>query len=309
MIKTLPLEECENLWKNILKNEPIVYPFYTYGWHIVWKKTLAPTSRVLVYYTDDVLVSLVITENEAHFSGEEEIADYLDCIGDASHKQLFWEELLSCLKNQGVNRILLRNIPASSPTKDILQTLGAEVTNEDMTPTIPLPKTETDYLQSLDRKNRHEFKRKINKFEFSYPDINFWVTKEININALLALMKQSDSKKIFLTNDMEMFFRSLPTLPNIQILQGNLSTKEGSLVASVILFVVDRMLLLYNSGFDTVYKGSGFYLKAKMILWAIENNYTEYNFLQGQERYKYELGGKDVPVYRITVHAAVPTSP
>ena len=83
------------------------------------------------------------------------------------------------------------------------------------------------------------------------------------------------------------------------MLQANLSIVDGTLVASVIFFMVDRTLLLYNSGFDATYQGAGFYLKAKMILWAIENNYTEYNFLQGQERYKYELGGKDVAVYRI----------
>lgn len=309
MIKTLPLEECENLWKHILANEPIVYPFFTYGWHMTWKKIFAPASHVLVHYTDNVLVPFVIINNEAHFSGGEEIADYLDCIGDTSNKQLFWKELLSYLKYHDVKRIVLRNVPANSPTSGILQLLRATVTTEDMTPTILLPKTETDYFQSLDRKNRHEFKRKIKKFELLYPDINFWVTKEININALLTLMKQSDDKRVFLTKDMETFFMSLSTLPNIQLLQANLTTKEGSLVASVILFVVDRTLLLYNSGFDTAYQGSGFYLKAKMILWAIENDYKEYNFLQGQERYKYELGGKDVPVYRITVNAAVPTSP
>lgn len=302
MIHLLPLEECETLWNTILKAEPIVYPFYTYDWHVAWKKTLAPTSRAFVYHTDDVLVPLIITDKEAHFSGDEEIADYLDCIGNVGNKQLFWKELLAYLKDHDVERIVLRNIPASSPTKDILQTLGGLVTNEDMTPTIPLPKTETDYLQSLDRKNRHEFKRKIRKFDLLYPDINFLVTKEVNINVLLTLMKQDVDKQTFLTNDMEMFFRSLSTLPNIQMLQANLRTKEGLFIASIILFVVDRTLLLYNSGFDTAYKGSGFYLKAKMILWAIEYGYKEYNFLQGQERYKYELGGKDVAVFRVEIN-------
>ena len=302
MIHLLPLEECETLWKNILTKEPIIYPFYTYDWHMAWKQTLAPTSQVLVYHTDDVLVSLVKTHKEAHFSGGEEIADYLDCIGEANKKELFWKELLAYLKDQDVKRIVLRNVPTSSPTKDILKALGGLVTTEDMTPTIPLPKTETDYLQSLDRKNRHEFKRKIRKFDLLYPDINFLVTKEVNINVLLTLMKQDVDKQTFLTNDMEIFFRSLPILSNIQMLQANLRTKEGLFIASIILFVVDRTLLLYNSGFDTAYKGSGFYLKAKMILWAIEYGYKEYNFLQGQERYKYELGGKDVAVFRVEIN-------
>lgn len=300
MIHSLQLEECEALWINILKDEPVIYPFYTYDWHMAWKKSLAPTLQTTVYSNDKVLVSLVKEGDTAHFSGGEEIADYLDCIGNNESKQAFWTQVLPILSTQGIKKLQLRNIPAHSPTITALQALGATVEEEDMTPTMILPETDEAYLQSLDRKDRHEFKRKVNKFELSYPDIIFSVTKNINIQTLITLMKRSEDKHIFLTREMESFFTNLPTLSDIQMLQANLLLKDGTSVASVVLFVVHQTLLLYNSGYDTSFQGSGFYLKAKMILWAIENRYKEYNFLQGQERYKYELGGKNVPVYKIT---------
>lgn len=301
MISSLPLEQSEALWNTLLAKEPVLYPFYTHDWHMHWKKTLALDSNVTVFYSDDVLVPLVIANNEAHFSGGEEIADYLDCIGENTKKEAFWKELLPHLRKNKINKLILRNIPASSPTKAILDSLGAEVTTEDMTPTLELPDTGETYLQSLERKYRHECKRKLHKFTTTYPDVSFSITKDIHIPTLISLMKLSEDKKVFLTEPMEAFFMTLPSLQNVQMLQANLTSNKKTIIASVILFVVEHTLLLYNSGYDTTYQGAGFYLKAKMILWAIENNFKHYNFLQGQERYKYELGAKDVPVYRISL--------
>lgn len=301
MITTVQLEECKSHWERLVNLESHHYPFYTHGWHMAWKKALAPTADTLVYSNGDVLISLVTKGNEAHFSGGEEIADYLDCLGQDSKKEAFWKELLLYLQKSSVHKLLLRNVPAHSPTKDILVSLGAIAEIEDMTPTMLLSETDEAYLLSLDRKSRHEFKRKVKKFERSYPDSEIVVSETVDIAVLLDLMKHDVDKKVFLTKEMEAFFIALPTLPEVKTLQATLKTKDGLIIASSIFFVVDTTLLLYNSGFNSAYQGSGFYLKAKTILWAIKNKYREYNFLQGQERYKYELGGKDVPVYKIAI--------
>ena len=301
MIKTLRLEESESIWNDIVKNERIPYPFYTHEWHRQWKKTLSPSATVMVYHNDDVLISLVLANNDAHFSGGEEIADYLDAIGREDKKEAFWQQLLPHLQDNGIKQLLLRNIPAASPTKDVLLSLGAHADIEDMTPTMMLKETDEAYLESLERKNRHEFKRKVKKFELTYPQVQFSVLETIDIPSLLGLMKRDEDKKTFLTKEMEAFFSTLPTLKHVNTLQATAKTKEGVIVASSLFFVVDKTLLLYNSGFDTTYQGSGLYLKAKTILWAIKNGYKEYNFLQGQERYKYELGAKDIAVYKIQI--------
>jgi len=40
---------------------------------------------------------------------------------------------------------------------------------------------------------------------------------------------------------------------------------------------------------------------AKLIEHAIQNNRAVYDFMQGNEIYKYRFGGKDTGVWRVTV--------
>ena len=79
-------------------------------------------------------------------------------------------------------------------------------------------------------------------------------------------------------------------------------TDENTTIAAVLCFIYNRTLFLYNSGFNEAsYSGAGFYIKAMSIKYAIEASCTTYNFLQGKERYKYELGAKDSAVFRIDI--------
>lgn len=75
---------------------------------------------------------------------------------------------------------------------------------------------------------------------------------------------------------------------------------DGKPAAATLSFIEDGVSFLYNSGFDReCCQNAGFYLKTMSIKRAIENGLKEYNFLQGSERYKYDLGGKDFFVYTI----------
>ena len=81
-----------------------------------------------------------------------------------------------------------------------------------------------------------------------------------------------------------------------------LSTR-GTDVASVFQFRTDDALLLYNSGYDPVHRAAnpGLVLIARSIGQAVDEGCAEYDFLRGKERYKYDLGGVDRAVYRLTV--------
>lgn len=303
MISSMQLEEAQTIWQSSLSHEIHKYPFLTYAWHLAWQKFRDPSQKVTVYTDGDVLVPLVRVGSEAHFSGGEEIADYLDAIGDPDKKPAFWKKLLPYLKTLGVHKLVLRNIRSDSTTKEALVALGGAAEEEDSTPIIRLPNSHDAYFASLTHKNRHELERKLRKFERIYSDTRIEIKEKESIDrdALLVLMKHDPDKKAFLTKSMETFFRALPTLPDVAITQGNLRTANGIIIASVLLFPVGPALLLYNSGYDPAFAGSGFYLKARTILWAIDYEITEFNFLQGKERYKYELGAVDQSVYRIEV--------
>lgn len=300
MIASMQLEEARTLWQRALSHEPHTYPFFTFAWHAAWQKDGAPAQNVTVYTDGEVLVPLIQIGTEVHFSGGEEVADYLDAIGDTDKKEMFWKQLLPFLKTQGFNRLVLRNVPYDSPTKRILESLGGKAAEEDSTPILELPSSHDSYFSGLERKDRHELQRKIRKFERSYQNLQFEMKEKesIDMDTLLGLMKKDSDKKIFLTHPMESFFHALPLLANVAIKQANLRV-DGVIIASVLLFTVGSSLILYNSGYDSAFQGSGFYLKAKTILWAIDQGMAEYNFLQGRERYKYELGAIDQAVFRI----------
>lgn len=300
MIASMQLEEARDVWQKALSFEPHAYPFFTYAWHAAWQKFGDPTQKLMVYTDDEVLVPLIRDGTEAHFSGGEEVADYLDAIGEADKKQAFWKGLLPHLNILGVRSLVLRNVPFYSPTKGILESLGGKIADEDSTPILRLPSSHDAYFAGLERKDRHELQRKIRKFERSYPNLQFEMKEKelIDMDTLLWLMKKDPDKRTFLTPPMEAFFRALPMLPNVPIIQANLRQADV-IISSVLLFPVGKSLLLYNSGYDQAYQGSGFYLKVQTILWAIDRGFTEYNFLQGRERYKYELGAKDRSVYTV----------
>jgi CelD/BcsL family acetyltransferase involved in cellulose biosynthesis len=116
-------------------------------------------------------------------------------------------------------------------------------------------------------------------------------------------MKKNEEKQSFFNRPgMEDYFRklftSLPEVAKIRCL-----SVHGVLAASIYYFETPTSFLLYNSGFDKEnYDSAGLYLKALHIKQAISQGKKTYNFLQGNERYKYELGGKDFFVYRITLN-------
>lgn len=141
--------------------------------------------------------------------------------------------------------------------------------------------------------------RKIRKFEREQKDIKMY--DERNIDLLLTLMKLDERKKIFLTQEMELFFRKIAEQFQKNIIQ-TILTVDGKPAAALLAFRVGGTLMSYNSGFDEAhFSGAGFYLKAMHIKRAIGAGIKTYNFLQGSERYKYELGGKDFFVYRVNV--------
>ena len=78
---------------------------------------------------------------------------------------------------------------------------------------------------------------------------------------------------------------------------------QGVDVASVFQLRTAGALLLYNSGYDPDHRAAnpGLVLIARSIGGAIDEGCPEYDFLRGMERYKYDLGGVDRVVYRLTV--------
>jgi len=221
---------------------------------------------------------------------------------------------ISVLRAQAISHIRFDYVRGDSQFFSTLSQLPhAILTQQEVAPYIDLPPTWEQYLESLQRTDRKELKRKWKRLETT--NHNFRCiplrqgfeghvdTSQINaFDEFVRLHKLStDSKNQFMSKEMELFFHDLYIMrvPSWQIKIAFLDI-ENKPAASVFYFENDRELLLYNSGHDSQYRyfSTGFLLCAHLIKKAIEMGKKRFDFMRGKERYKYELGGRDVRLYK-----------
>ena len=202
---------------------------------------------------------------------------------------------------QGYKKIQLDYVREDSETFKSLRGDSSQVERQEVAPYIDLPKTWEEYLEGLKRKYRKELKRKIKRLEA----IGHEVTQEDNLGEFVRLHRLSDpAKNKFMSEPMARFFQDVyeAKIPGWQSKLAFLKI-EGKYAAGIMSFVSEDEYWLYNSGFDPEYSfySVGFLLKAWSIRQAIEDGKKKYDFLRGSERYKYELGAKDLQLYRIMI--------
>ncbi len=295
--------EVESVWQTSWNNSLHHLPFQTLAWLRAWHEAFAPKGQLMVISDTGkkIVAPFVVRESTATLMGTPELTDREDIIGNNDDITTCWPDIIETLKSNGATSLHLTNIWADSPTFSFFKdTPQATVTQSETTPCMELPSTWEDYVESLPKKERHELERKLRKFEREHTTATITISKDM-IDPLVTLMKLDPRKKEFFTAPTEAFFREIPKLApdTTQIMMLKI---DEQYVAGVIGFICDDTYYLYNSGFDEMnFKGAGFYLKAMNIKWSIENRVKKYNFLRGNERYKYELGGKDFGVFAITM--------
>jgi hypothetical protein len=305
VINQVTFKESKLAWDLAAQSNSLHAPFYTWEWHNDWYTTLGSSWEPFTLDVEGCIAPFARKNNEIIFSGGDEIADYLDIIGSDTKKPQAWEMILPFLQSKGITEVHLRNIPQNSSTISYFQKLNpASIEKEDTTPILSLPASWDIYKESLDRKYRHELERKIRKFNREHIDgqIIESTDPEADIHILFDLMEKDEEKKLFLTSEMKIFFSTIARTFKENVCLSYVTVGDQH-IAVTFSFLSDTTLYLYNSGFDkTLYANAGFYLKAMSIKHALDKGITFYNFLQGNERYKYELGAKDFGVYTITIN-------
>lgn len=180
----------------------------------------------------------------------------------------------------------------------------SEPTVGEVSPFINVQSTWEAYLESLERTDRKELKRKFKRLETQPHAFTVLPSpSDDDFATFIRLHKLSDTAKDhFMTPPMETFFKALLSTP-IPGWKQRLATLtlNGATVASVLIFENNEQVLLYNSGFDPEQKfySVGLMLKAWLIRYAIEGGKKRVDFLRGNERYKYDLGAVDCTLYKL----------
>ena len=319
-------DELKSEWNSLLARAPMNCLFYTWEWQSTWWNAYQPGELlILVCREDDRLLGiapLFVTESERGRSvqiiGCVDVTDYLDFIIDADRLQDVLTAFADYFADHRASFDLLDfcNIPQHSPTQSILPALlemrgfDASVTQQEVCPIIELPQNWSDYLASLDKKQRHEVRRKLRRIHGTASPIDWYIVNGSHhlsqeIDQFMRLMAASDpQKEQFLQNvsNVKFFKNIVPLAQKCGWLQMNFLTVGAERVAAYINFVYENRVLVYNSGLNHQEYGQlspGIVLLAYNIQYAIEQGYQIYDFLRGGETYKYRMGGQDTAVMNL----------
>jgi len=250
--------------------------------------------------------------------GSIEISDYLDLIVHAPETPAFIDGLFDFLStpNSPDWEILdLYNIPENSPTLRALEEAAIQrgwgYTQQQLQPCpyIPLPGDWETYLAGIDKKQRHEIRRKIRRAE-NYDEYVRWYivdnedTLDAEIEAFLTLMSQDEEKDRFLTEVMRTQMRSAVHVAfDAGWLQLSFLEVGGKKAAGYFNFDYDGHIWVYNSGIDFSFGdlSPGWVLLGYLLEWANENQRAAFDFMRGGENYKYRFGAIDRYVMRTAI--------
>ena len=247
--------------------------------------------------------------------GSIEISDYLDVIAREADLPDFLAGLLDFVAGPACPdwRLLdWHNLPEASPTLPVLQAQAAKLGwkfSLDRTyhvPSIPLKGDFETYLAGIDKKQRHEIRRKMRRAYESGRAIRWYIVEdkaslEAEVEAFLALMAQDPEKAAFLTPLMrEQMHLACRAAFESGWLQLAFLEADGQKAAGYLNFDYLNRIWVYNSGIDQRFLdlSAGWVLLGHLLQWANENKRSEFDFMRGDEDYKYRFGGVDRFVVR-----------
>ena len=313
-------QEIENEWESVLRDSPENTLFLTSQWQKVWWDTFGDGHTMCGFtYPESneisAIASLAKSGDTVSFIGSEDTFDYNDFLIRPGHEVGFYQTLLDCMEEQKFGVLRLVSLRETSPTLQILPDLArkhgytVEVKEEDVTSGIGLPSTWDEYLSLLNKKDRHELRRKIRRMD-SQTDWKWYsLTEPTEVNERLGefikLMRQSRADKDeFMTPERERFFYNITQrMSELGLLQLYFLHMDGVTVATSLCFDYGGSRLLYNSGYDPeyAYYSVGLLLNAMCLKDAIEQGLTYFDFLRGPEPYKAHLGGQQRNLYQMVV--------
>ena len=325
-MKTEILEDLDAVgpaaWQALHAASALRSPFLGWIWQSEWARAFAPANRLEIRkVTDDTgrllgLLPLYEAEPDVlRVLGGVDVSDYLDLLAEAGRETEVWTALLA---SRPPTRPAwdLHSVPASSPTVQQLPALAAEhgldvqVGVEERCPVLALPATWDDYLAGLSGKHRHEMLRKMRRLEREVPQaralaLGSRAEIESRFDDFLALHRLSRvGKARFMDERMEAFFRRVAArLAGAEGLRLWLLDAPGGPLASFLCLEWDGTVGLYNSGFrpDAAALSPGLVLLAHVVRDAIERGRRRFDFLRGEERYKYEFEPTPEDVYTVTI--------
>ena len=316
-------------WNDLLPRSCCDTLFLTWEWQATWWKHLGEGDLKLLGFRadgDGRLVGIAPLfhpraddgNNVLYMVGCRDVSDYLDLIVEQGQEDAVYQALLDYLDSEAPawDVVDLCNIPQNSLTfvrlRELAEARGYQtlVEVEDVCPIIDLPATWDDYLMMISKKQRHEVRRKLRKanaeadtrFYIVGPDRDLQAEMEVFID---LHQKSTPEKDQFMDPQMQEFFFDVAQVLQAQgWLQLAFVEMDGARAATLLNFDYGDSILVYNSGYDPArfrHLSPGIIVTARSIEQGIALGRAKFDFLRGDEVYKYRFGAQDTEVRRLLI--------
>ena len=297
-------------------------PFLSWVWQLEWVHAFAADRRLEIRAVEDadgtpvgLLPLFEAAPGLMRIVGGADVSDYLDLLAVAGREEEVWSALLQA---RAADREVwqLHAVPASSPTVCALPAIAATCglsavpTVEERCPVLDLPDSWDEYLGSLPSKHRHELQRKIRRLRREAPDARISVIRrrrelETRFGDFFDLHRRSRvGKERFMDARMEKFFRRvMGELADIGSAALWFLDLPNGPAAGFVVVEWDTTVGLYNSVFhpDRATLAPGLVLLAHLVEDAVLRGKKRFDFLRGEERYKYEFGPTPEEVFGVRI--------
>jgi CelD/BcsL family acetyltransferase involved in cellulose biosynthesis len=217
----------------------------------------------------------------------------------------------SCPASLGdVTELDFYNILEDSPSMQFFQSYqGTTIEVLQHSPYIKLPGDWETYLAGIDKKQRHEIRRKMRRAaEAEVPAEVYFTTDcsqlEADMELFLGLMVQDEEKARFLTPQMREQMKEIMRVAfGGEVLQLVFLKIGGEFAAGYLNADYLNRIWVYNSGVDRRFMeySPGWVLLGHLLQWANEHKREELDFMRGDEDYKYRFGAVDRQVVRVSI--------
>ena len=324
-MNNIKIHECfssvNKKWKELLSLIPNHSIFQTIEWQKTWFSVFHDNNslNILEISKGDELIGIapfmLNDNNKLTLIGSKDVYDYQDFLVIPGFESEFFMSVGEYFKSMNHTIIEINSVTENSTTIEELEKLSKlnnwkyEIMSEDVCPLVQLPEEWDSYLGILNKKDRHELRRKFRRLdensEFKIEELRN--TNEIT-NAMedffILMSKSGHHKAEFLTPIMKVYFENIcAELSKQNWTRIYFMEIEGKKVSACIAFDYNKVRYLYNSGFDPEYQylSCGLLLNATTLKDAITNEFVSFDFLRGDESYKYHLGAQDTTIYTIKI--------
>ena len=324
-----------NEWERLYRQNPMHSPFLAWGWVSAWLKYLAGPHelRTIVWNDDEGLAQFIVPFIAVKKSGMfarrsimlacgygREASDYLGCLRLPRH-----DDRMADLVAHAINKFFGENMHVNLTSLDnrtgFVSNLEARMKGlgrltrcqaQDVCVSVELPGGWDEYLLQLSTNHRSQVRRRYRNVEkdsgVRICSIDARGAKKFTED-LVRLNRQRISqlgRASSLEDDRirDFLMEAIPYMAANNLAWMDTLEKDGNTIAVALNFVHGRTVFYYLGGFESsaTRMSPGTVLFAHAIRRCIVGKYLVYDFLRGQEDYKYRWGAADSPMYKLDIY-------